>query len=434
MPASWARFSPPCGRFFGWIAPYVTGALMWAIKLLAALLALLAELGAVAGRWLAERSRALASATARGVERHVTPLSTVAFVGIAAAVGLGVSQFFDYHGVAVDASNYAGEVGSTAPAPIVGTESAGSAHLWVLIPIAVVAVVLIVATYRGQTRFAPAVFLCGLLGLAVALAIDLPQGLDAGRPGLAFSGSRGGAAAGILGRGRVLRGPDALRWPARPLLSRSARGDERRLEASRRAQASEPRGRRDLTRPADRLMRGRPRTETLLVLACAAAAAMLGVSQFIDIFHLTPPGGEALKAIQASDQHGYATLVLAIFALILLVIAIVARGEQLGQVAAVAIAVCGLVALLIFLIGDLPKVNNVGTLDDPRQSFIDAKAKPVAGFWLELVGALVLTVCGAALATMRPDRTGTTEQHGGRSHESAVAETATTHMERTRGD
>ena len=89
-------------------------------------------------------------------------------------------------------------------------------------------------------------------------------------------------------------------------------------------------------------MRRLPRTETLLVLACAAAAAMLGVSQFTDIFHLTPPGGEALKAISASDQHGYATLVLAIFALILLVVTIAARGEQLGQVAAVAIAVCGL--------------------------------------------------------------------------------------------
>ena len=149
-------------------------------------------------------------------------------------------------------------------------------------------------------------------------------------------------------------------------------------------------------------MTKRPRTETLLVLACAAAAGMLGVSQFTDIFHLTPPGGEALKAIQASDQHGYATLVLAVFALILLVVAMAARGEQLGQVAAVAIAVCGVVALLIFLIGDLPKVNNVGTLDDPRQSFIDAEAKPVAGFWLELAGALVLTVCGAALATLRP--------------------------------
>ena len=182
-------------------------------------------------------------------------------------------------------------------------------------------------------------------------------------------------------------------------------------------------------------MRNRPRTETLLIFACAAAAAMLGVSQFTDIFHLTPPGGEALQAISASDQHGYATLVLAVFALILLVVAMAARGTQLGQVAAVAIAVCGLVTLLIFLIGDLPKVNNVGTLNDPRQSFIDAEAKPVAGFWLELVGALVLTVCGAALATMRPEaRAARGESHGGRSHEAGVAETAAPRVGRSRGE
>jgi hypothetical protein len=145
-----------------------------------------------------------------------------------------------------------------------------------------------------------------------------------------------------------------------------------------------------------------PRTEILLVLACAGAAAMLGASQFTDIFHLTPPGGEALQAISSKDQHGYATLVLAIFALVLILVTLGARDEQLSQVAAMAVAICGLIALLIFLIGDLPDVNKIGTLDDPRQSFIDAEAKPVAGFWLELVGALVLTVCGAALATMRP--------------------------------
>src|SRR6266540_3106749 len=144
-------------------------------------------------------------------------------------------------------------------------------------------------------------------------------------------------------------------------------------------------------------MTKRPRTETLLVLACAAAAGMLGVSQFTDIFHLTPPGGEALKAITASDQHGYATLVLAIFALILIVVAIAARGEQLGQVAAVAIGVCGVVALLIFLIGDL-----------------------------------VLTVCGAALATLKPGQSAAAEVHGGRTHDGAVSETAAAHLERTR--
>jgi hypothetical protein len=178
-----------------------------------------------------------------------------------------------------------------------------------------------------------------------------------------------------------------------------------------------------------------PRTEILLVLACAAAAAMLGVSQFMDIFHLSPPvGGEAIQAIGAKHQHGYATLVLAIFALALMVVAIAARGEQLGQVAAIAIAVCGLIALLIFLIGDLPDVNKIGTLDTPTQFFTSAQAKPVAGFWLELAGALVLTVCGAALATMQPGRTSNRELHGGRSHESQVAETAPTRLERTRGD
>src|SRR5262249_53115000 len=155
-------------------------------------------------------------------------------------------------------------------------------------------------------------------------------------------------------------------------------------------------------RPASGPVSRLPPAESLLLLACAAAAAMLGASQFMDIFHLTPPGGEALTAIDASDPHGYAMLVVPVFALSLIARASPHRGEPLGQIAAVAIAVCGVVALLIFLIGDLPDLNKTGTLDDPRQSFIDAKAQAQAGFWLELIGSLVLTVCGAALATMRP--------------------------------
>ena len=147
-----------------------------------------------------------------------------------------------------------------------------------------------------------------------------------------------------------------------------------------------------------------PRTETLLVLACAGAAAMLAASQFIPLFELTPPGGEALAEVDAADQHGYATLVLAAFALVLLVIGITAANEAVAQISAFAVAACGVVALLIFLVGDLPDANQVGTLDDPRESFIDAKAEPQAGFWFELVGALVLAICGAALATLGPDK------------------------------
>jgi hypothetical protein len=173
------------------------------------------------------------------------------------------------------------------------------------------------------------------------------------------------------------------------------------------------------------------RSETLLVLACAGAAGMLAASQFMNIFELTPPGGEAISEIDSADQHGYAMLVLAAFALILITIGIATRGQPISELAAVAVAVCGVVALLIFLIGDLPDVNKVGTLDDPRESFIDAKAEPQAGFWFELVGALVLTVCGAALATTRPDQAGATPGGGelsGRPGSSTREQRATTYQ------
>jgi hypothetical protein len=133
---------------------------------------------------------------------------------------------------------------------------------------------------------------------------------------------------------------------------------------------------------------------------------MLAASQFMTMFELTAPDGLALSGIDAADQHGYATLVLAAFALIMLVVSIAAKGEALAQVTAVAVAVCGVVALLIFLIGDLPDANKIGLLDDPAESFIDAKAVPKAGFWFELVGALALAVCGAALATRDGERAG----------------------------
>ncbi|MGZ5316745.1 MAG: hypothetical protein ACXWZW_12785 [Solirubrobacterales bacterium] len=145
-----------------------------------------------------------------------------------------------------------------------------------------------------------------------------------------------------------------------------------------------------------------PRTEALLVLACAAATAMLAASQFMTMFELTPTGGEPLETVSSADQHGYAILVLAVFSLAMLLVGIGAQSEQVARIAAFAVAAGGAVALLIFLVGDLPDANKVGTLDD--DSFIDAKAEPQAGFWLELAGSLVLAVCGGALATLGPEK------------------------------
>jgi hypothetical protein len=180
----------PVTALFSWIAPYITRTLLFLIQLVAGVVLLIMELVRSAFRWLAPRVTEAAIGTALALERYVTPVRTAAFVGAAAAVALGASQFANYHGVAVDAPDYAGEIGAIAGVPIVDSKTAGSAHLWLLLPVAVVALVLIVAASRGRPRLAGGVAICGVIGLAVALAIDLPQGLHAGRPGLAFTGTQ----------------------------------------------------------------------------------------------------------------------------------------------------------------------------------------------------------------------------------------------------
>jgi hypothetical protein len=143
-----------------------------------------------------------------------------------------------------------------------------------------------------------------------------------------------------------------------------------------------------------------PAAEILLPIACLASALVLGMSELLTTFELTPPGGEPLEVIDASERHSYALLILAMFAIFTLAVAVMSGSKP----AAFAVAAAGAVALLIFLLGDLPRAGQIGTLDDPAQSFIDAEAVPQAGFWLELIGALGLAVSGAALATLTPEQ------------------------------
>jgi hypothetical protein len=142
----------------------------------------------------------------------------------------------------------------------------------------------------------------------------------------------------------------------------------------------------------------RLRAELLLPLACAGACAMLAASEFMDTFKLQGPG-PTLEVVQpASDQHHYALLVLAGFALVALMIAVVTGSKP----AATAVAICGAGALLIFLLIDLPDAGKVGAIGNVNLT--EAKAEPATGFWLELAGALVLAICGGALATLNPDQ------------------------------
>ena len=156
-----------------------------------------------------------------------------------------------------------------------------------------------------------------------------------------------------------------------------------------------------------------PAVEILLPIACLASALVLGFSELMTTFELTPPGGEPLQVIEASDRHSYALLILALFAIFALAVTVMSGSKA----AAFAVAAAGAVALLIFLLGDLPRAGQIGTLDDPRQSFIDAEAVPQAGFWLELLGALGLAVSGAALATLTPEQLSLGERWAARRRE-----------------
>lgn len=138
------------------------------------------------------------------------------------------------------------------------------------------------------------------------------------------------------------------------------------------------------------------RAERLLPWACVAAAALLFASQLMTMFEFTPPGAEPLQDRSVIEDHGHALFVVSAFAILATVVAVWAGSKP----AAIAVAAMGVLALLFFLITDLPDAGQVGTLDDARQSFIDAEAVPQPGFWLEMVGALALAFTGAALATM----------------------------------
>jgi hypothetical protein len=143
------------------------------------------------------------------------------------------------------------------------------------------------------------------------------------------------------------------------------------------------------------------RVEYLLPLACAVSAVCIGVSEFMDTFQFDlGTSGEPQRTIAAADRHHYALLVLALFALFALAVAVIGGSRP----AAVAVAAAGGIALLFFLVVDLPDVGQQGSLDDPSQVFFSSEADPSDGFWLELVGTLGLAVSGAALATLRPEQ------------------------------
>ncbi|HEX2360206.1 MAG TPA: hypothetical protein VHH72_10365 [Solirubrobacterales bacterium] len=248
----------PARRGVGRVAPYLSEALLLLVRIPAALIAVLLDVTEGIAGWVRSRIGPVAAGFGARVAVAVTPLRTLTVVASAAAIALAASQFADFSGVAVGASEYNGDVRAIAPPPQTDLETAGSAHLYLGVPLAALALVLIVATARGRWRLGRAVALVGVAGIALSLIVDLPQGLDSGGASTEYFGTEAQliegfwsqlAASAVL----VLCGPllgtytrqsatgDAVRPRRRAL--RSPRRIGRRRRAARRSVAVQAKAR-----------------------------------------------------------------------------------------------------------------------------------------------------------------------------------------------
>ena len=118
------------------------------------------------------------------------PPAPIAGVALAACVLLAISQFVDYREVRAGVAAYA-EVELVAPAPTVdgSQETAGSAHLFVLLLAAIGAGVLVVLSMLGRWRLARLLFPIGVVSVLIICLVDAPAGLDEGEFAIQFQGA-----------------------------------------------------------------------------------------------------------------------------------------------------------------------------------------------------------------------------------------------------
>jgi hypothetical protein len=120
--------------------------------------------------------------------RFVTPVRALTAVTALALVVLALTQFADYRSISIGNDNYAGGIQTVAPAPVTETAATGSAHSYLMIPLAVIGLGLLAAAVTGRWRLCRAVALVGLVAILVGLLHDRPTGLDTGDRPLEYEG------------------------------------------------------------------------------------------------------------------------------------------------------------------------------------------------------------------------------------------------------
>lgn len=140
------------------------------------------------------RAWAAAGRALAWAERTVTPARGAVAAAALVAILLALSQFATYHQVVIGAPEYT-EVEAVAPPPPVERADAGSAHLWLGIPLGLLALGIVVRSATGRWKAARLLAAVGVAVVAISLAIDMPKGLDEGNAAIVYQG----ASAELLG-------------------------------------------------------------------------------------------------------------------------------------------------------------------------------------------------------------------------------------------
>jgi hypothetical protein len=200
--------------------------------------------------------RRLTAGSARAATRlsaAVTPARAIAGLILASAVCLVVSQFVTYSGVEIGQRAYAG-LPAAAP-PTVGGETAGQAHAYALVPLALLAALVAARAMRAERRgLGRIVLVLGLLCIAVILLVDLPAGLDVGAQSSRFAGATAVLESGFYAElaaaaGLVLGGLLYYARPCRIPINLSGRAASARRRRRRRQDSSPRKAARRPLRP-----------------------------------------------------------------------------------------------------------------------------------------------------------------------------------------
>jgi hypothetical protein len=100
----------------------------------------------------------------------------------------------------------------------------------------------------------------------------------------------------------------------------------------------------------------------------------------------------SVKTVGTGANHAWAPIPLALLAAVLAYV--VWRNES--RTALVALALLGIVTLLIALLGDLPDARATGLIVSRASQYAEATSTPSAGLYMETLGAVLLLIGGGA--------------------------------------